>query len=703
MSKIFLNIINMSISSGYIVIVVLFLRLLFKKAPKWITVVLWGIVAIRMVCPISLESVFSLIPSSETISPYIMTEQTPAIHSGIPIINYTLNPIISESFSPGPGDSANPLQIWIPILTAIWIVGMVALLIYTAISYIRIRRKTGNAVILRDNVYQSENVASPFVLGLFRPKIYLPFNINDKDIEHVVAHEQAHICRKDHLWKPLGFLLLTIHWFNPLIWLGYILLCRDIELACDEKVIKKLDRDARADYSEALLCCSINRRIIAACPLAFGEVSVKKRVKSVLSYKKPTFWIIIVALVACLISACCFLTNPINKDNIGVNKISAKSVDTDTVELKIKYSYPTGGYSIRCVSEDEGEYCGDGIIDYDGSLGKYRILVEFGDTEPSKEWKKTYPAGETVELETSPIKIRLKYVYPEDHGFALYLGFDTPVSVDPVDYGKLKTFGGSLKIPINVSQKNLIYDNLIYGVIPPAGDSDKLSYIYVQDFGCDVENVKVNFEKARIENEQIYFDILWQNNTSDYISIGPDFQVYKYEGSSLVKLESIGYWTLELLILSGKSGDFPNERSQSYNLSSHFDVSEPGKYRFESNGAWVDFQIVGNFSVISAVYDSATFDIDGDSVAENCSMRYGHTSGLFTFIFLVQDKKSGVKYETTFLSDVYDLSFKKCADGVMRVQAITRDETPETHLFDISINDGNINLTENGIPIGEIG
>ncbi len=311
MSEIFLKIINMSISANYIVLAVLLLRLLLKKAPKLFTIVLWGVVAVRLVCPFSIESVLSLIPSSEIVSPTIMTDKTPTINTGIPIINSTLNPIISESFTPHPGDSANPLQIWIPTLTAIWLVGIATLLIYTVSSYAHVRRKTGTAVLYKENIYQSENVVSPFVLGIIKPKIYLPFNINEKEMEHVIAHEMAHVRRKDHLWKPLGFLSLTLHWFNPLMWLAYVLFCRDIELACDEKVIKALDHDARADYSQALLTCSVNRRMIAACPLAFGEVGVKERVKSVLKYKKPAFWIIIVSIIACVALVVCFLTNPI--------------------------------------------------------------------------------------------------------------------------------------------------------------------------------------------------------------------------------------------------------------------------------------------------------------------------------------------------------------------------------------------------------
>ena len=310
MSEIFLKIINLSISASYIVLAVILLRLLLKKAPKWITVLLWGIVAFRLVFPFSVESVLSLIPSAEAVSPTIMTDKMPAVNTGIPFVNSTLNPIISESFTPLPDSSANPLQIWIPVLAAIWIIGIVALIIYTGVSYARLKRRVDTAVLYRDNIYQSENVASPFVLGIIKPKIYLPFNMSEKHREGVIAHEMAHIRRKDHLWKPLGFLLLALHWFNPLMWLGYVLLCRDIELACDEKVIAELERDGRADYTEALLSCSVNRRMISACPLAFGEVGVKERVKSVLNYRKPAFWIIVAALVACIAVAICFLTNP---------------------------------------------------------------------------------------------------------------------------------------------------------------------------------------------------------------------------------------------------------------------------------------------------------------------------------------------------------------------------------------------------------
>ena len=310
MSEAFLKVVNMSISAGWLVLAVLALRLILKKAPKWVNVLLWGIVAIRLICPFSIESALSLIPSTETISPEIMMDWTPEISTGIEPLDQVVNPVISTSFAPQGMASANPLQILIPVAANLWLLGVLILLAYTAISYLTLRYKLRTAIILRDNIFQCETVSSPFVLGILKPRIYLAYAMDGKNLRHVVAHEKAHIRRKDHWWKPLGFLLLTVYWFNPLMWVAYILLCRDIELACDEKVIAELGNDQRADYTQALVTCAVNRRMIAACPLAFGEVGVKDRVKCIMNYRKPTFWIIVTALVVCVAVAVCFLTDP---------------------------------------------------------------------------------------------------------------------------------------------------------------------------------------------------------------------------------------------------------------------------------------------------------------------------------------------------------------------------------------------------------
>ena len=350
MSEAFLKVVNMSISAGWLVLAVLALRLILKKAPKWVNVLLWGIVAIRLICPFSIESALSLIPSKETISPEIMMDWTPEISTGIESLDQVVNPVISTSFAPNPGTSANPLQILIPVAANLWLLGVLILLAYTAISYLSLRLKLRTAVILRDNIFQCETVSSPFVLGILKPRIYLPYSMDGNNLNHVVAHEQAHIRRKDHWWKPLGFLLLTIHWFNPLMWIAYILLCRDIELACDEKVIAELGNEQRADYTQALVACAVNRHMITACPLAFGEVGVKDRVKSIMNYRKPTLWIIVTALVVCAVVAVCFLTDPagtsLTKWTIDEVDMSERLGDIDTMSVQFY------GDSITCNNND---------------------------------------------------------------------------------------------------------------------------------------------------------------------------------------------------------------------------------------------------------------------------------------------------------------------------------------------------------------
>ena len=341
MSDLFLKIVNMSISASWLVVAVLILRLVLKKAPKWVNVLLWGIVAIRLICPFSFESALSLIPSAETFPEKIISGPSFDVQTGITPIDNRINDYLGDRYFEGVTVPTNNGNNVMTILTIVWIIGILLLATYTIISYQRLNRKVDTAVHYKDNIFQSENVSSPFVLGIINPRIYLPFSMNEQDMEHVVAHEQAHIRRKDHWWKPLGFLLLTIYWFNPLMWLAYVLLCRDIELACDEKVIKELGNEQRADYTQALVACSVNRRMIAACPLAFGEVGVKDRVKSVMNYKKPAFWIIILAVIACVIVAVCFLTNPMGfqfdeatHTIVSANHFDMRNAD-DTVAIEM--------------------------------------------------------------------------------------------------------------------------------------------------------------------------------------------------------------------------------------------------------------------------------------------------------------------------------------------------------------------------------
>lgn len=325
MEALFLKLVNLSLTAGWLVLAVVVLRLIFRKAPRWIFCALWGLVALRLICPVSVESVLSLIPSAEPLPQDIIYTAEPYIDSGIEVVDRVVNPVLMDSLGAAETlTSVNPTQVWSFILSRIWVVGTVIILAYALVSFLLLKHRVSTATLLKKGVKQSERVVSPFVLGIFRPVVYLPYGVSDDDLEHVLAHEQAHIRRRDHWWKPVGFLLLSVYWFNPLMWVAYVLLCRDIEAACDEKVIKGMEKDVRRAYSTALLNCSVHRRSIAACPLAFGETGVKSRIKNVMNYKKPAVWIILLAVVAAIIAAVCLLTDPVdggNKETVSVERI----------------------------------------------------------------------------------------------------------------------------------------------------------------------------------------------------------------------------------------------------------------------------------------------------------------------------------------------------------------------------------------------
>ncbi len=323
MGEIFLKLLNLSITASWLILAVLGIRLLFRKIPKWITCLLWGVVAIRLIFPFSIESAFSLQPSAEPIRTSTMVEgelipYVPFVDSNIGVVENTVNPLLAEAFAYQETESVAPLQVFIGIAGSVWLSGMVVLLIFALVSMIKLRLRVREAVRYKENIYICDAVKSPFILGIIKPRIYLSSAFNEEEMDYIIAHERAHLKRKDHLWKPFGYLLLCIYWFNPLCWIAYIMLCKDIELACDEKVIKDMSFGDKKEYSRVLLSCATQRRLVSVCPLAFGEVGVKERVKTVLNYKKPTFWITIAAIVVCAIVAICFLTNPAKEYQIRI-------------------------------------------------------------------------------------------------------------------------------------------------------------------------------------------------------------------------------------------------------------------------------------------------------------------------------------------------------------------------------------------------
>ena len=339
MTELFLQILNMGITAGWVALAVIIIRPILSRGPKYLRPLLWGIVGLRLLLPFSIESVLSLLPSSETVPPEIIYSQVPTIHTGVPLLNSAVNPIISHELAPEVGASVNPVQIVLFVASIVWVTGIAAMLIYATASYIKIRLRVRESVLLEDNIYICDRIGSPFILGIIKPRIYLPSHLTAEDKAQVIAHETAHIIRRDHIWKPLGFILLTVYWFNPLLWVAYILLCRDIELACDEKVIKTLGSAVKKDYSEALLRCSMPKNSIAACPLAFGETGVKSRIKSVLNYKKPAFWVIAVSVIVCIAVAVCFLTNPKSNDRNFNYGIVGTTSGAEFPDVEFEYLY----------------------------------------------------------------------------------------------------------------------------------------------------------------------------------------------------------------------------------------------------------------------------------------------------------------------------------------------------------------------------
>ena len=311
MAAVFLKLLNLSISASWLVLAVLVLRLVSKRSPKWMNVLLWGIVALRLVLPFSVESALSLIPSAETVSPAaVQFDPAPTITSGVSVIDNAVNPSLSEHFSAVPTASVNPLYVWTEIAGWVWLIGLGAMLLYALVSYLRLRRRVSVSLPIQDHIYLCDAISSPFILGVVKPRIYLPSGLDEVQRQNVLSHERAHLARRDHWWKPLGFALLAVYWFNPVLWLAYALLCRDIELACDERVIRTMDESAVKTYSTVLLACSMPRKAVITCPLAFGEVGVKERVQNALHYKKPAFWVVAASVAVCVVVAVCFLTNP---------------------------------------------------------------------------------------------------------------------------------------------------------------------------------------------------------------------------------------------------------------------------------------------------------------------------------------------------------------------------------------------------------
>ena len=439
MDDVFLKLVNLSISASWLILAVLVLRVVLKKAPKWVMPLLWGVVALRLVCLFSIESALSLIPSAETIPSEIVTETREPVLYEQATLDIVTNPTLPSAAEVPVGVSRQQAQVDFNIYSVLWLAGMAALLVHALVSAGKLKRKLATAILLRDNIYESEFVDSPFVFGVVKPNIYLPMHMDEGTAAYVIAHEHAHLARRDHWWKVLGYLVLALHWFNPLVWVAYILFCRDIELACDEKVVKGLDGAARADYSQALLSCAAPKRAVAACPLAFGEGNIKMRVKSALHYKKPAFWVAAAAVLAVVIVAVCFLTNPRSERGSLVWAQKLNAADVASIELYVPAEGKARQYkkldteemaqAVELINSSRGTYIekpetvygglpvwflltmADGTVHAVGSVVGHYLIID-GDTfdadvENQAEWENYVLKGDSA----SPIDMadRLSY------------------------------------------------------------------------------------------------------------------------------------------------------------------------------------------------------------------------------------------------------------------------------------------------------
>ena len=439
MDDVFLKLVNLSISASWLILAVLVLRVVLKKAPKWVMPLLWGVVALRLVCLFSIESALSLIPSAETIPSEIVTETREPVLYEQATLDIVTNPTLPSAAEVPVGVSRQQAQVDFNIYSILWLAGMAALLVHALVSAGKLKRKLATAILLRDNIYESEFVDSPFVFGVVKPNIYLPMHMDEGTAAYVIAHEHAHLARRDHWWKVLGYLVLALHWFNPLVWVAYILFCRDIELACDEKVVRGLDGAARADYSQALLSCAAPKRAVAACPLAFGEGNIKTRVKSALHYKKPAFWVAAAAVLAVVIVAVCFLTNPKSERGSLVWAQKLNAADVASIELYVPAEGEARQYkkldteemaqAVELINSSRGTYIekpetvyaglpvwflltmDDGTVHAVGSVVGHYLIID-GDTfdadvENQAEWENYVLKGDSA----SPIDMadRLSY------------------------------------------------------------------------------------------------------------------------------------------------------------------------------------------------------------------------------------------------------------------------------------------------------
>lgn len=653
---VFLRLLYMSLTACLLILAVMLLRLVLKKAPKWSRCVMWAIVAFRLVCPFTIESALSLIPSAEEIPVEVTYAGQAGVQSGISFAQGTATLILPEALAPTPMYSVDPMQIVLFAAAFLWLVGMAGMLIYMAASFLRLRWRVREAVCLEGNVWVCDRVGSPFILGIFRPKIYLPSGMGEEDVVHVLAHERAHLKRRDHWWKPLGFLILTVHWFNPLVWVAYVLLCRDIEYACDEKVIRDMGEEEKKPYSNALINCAAQRKSIAACPLAFGEVGVKGRIKSVLNYKKPLFWVVWLAVAACLVLVVCFLTDPKTDDSeleaflqqqileyhsdsknpdaincvdyelLGTKKSGSKTIVYLCV-YHVAYDPVTGekvgGSHVPTVMTVEGRNGVYGVYEHwlpqDGAYYTSSIREKF----PFYLWGRVLDTQSCLEGHQERCEEQYRARKAQQEGHVMYHFYGSP---DP----------GTPTVALWEGNKRFHFGWSIYS-----------SYLCMGSY----------------------------EQTGDTLTLRTDDGKYTF----------IFHVVGETLVFDA-AGSSPIPE---YRYASGAQPRSP-----VPDGAVFEREETLSVHQYSPMIDTATADMDGDGIWEEWSLSHGPTSGLYTVRISVSENGQP-EYFNIFMPASMVVGFEKTQDGTLWIKGQGEEHGPSPRI-DIAIDGENIVLTENG-------
>ncbi len=667
MSENFLQLLNMSITAGWIVLAVLLVRLIFPKLPKYIRCLLWSVVGIRLVMPVSVESIFSLIPSAQTISPDIITQNSFDINTGFTRIDTPLNDYLGDHYYEGVTIPTNTGLNLMQILSVIWLAGVAAMLVYATINYMNLRRKVKISLPYAEHAYLCDNISTPFILGIFKPRIYLPSHLTQTQITHILAHENAHLARKDHLFKPLGFLLLSVYWFNPILWFAYILFCRDIELACDEKVVQNMSIEDKKAYSTTLLACSIKQhRLISVCPLAFGEIGVKVRVKSILNYKKPAFWVIITAVVLCIIMTVCFLTNPVDSKKVKTD-ITGKKWFITTVQKQ------DTGEIIACDADYLTQHKNASMADL--TLTADADTLTIYDNLNQKKYAFGYHLDEKNKLSTL---YQLTSKQTKKTGIA---NFSTTTYADgKSEYTLLLTLEN---YTLNFTEKpSVIYnpktDMLTYECYQP----DSLYAPVRPALYLSLTDNRFKFvysETDRIEG-------IYQRKDGKLILTTIDGQdSYQFEIiENAIKREN-SIFRYDCL-------KFDAEHSSQVPKCTVNDVTyRPLKGQLEFYGTMSIIEDMENFKNLQIGEEEA--DIDGDGIKEQCTFRIANTTKPFSFVFIAA-QNGKIKYENTFESKVC-VAFKLVETKKGCQLHLLDHKNSKAHtIYDISIKDGNIALTE---------